>query len=466
MVDALVHRRHTRLILQLLLLLTAAAVVAHGLFGPQIAPRNLATVLTWVHYRGLLVVALLALGNVFCTACPMVLVRDAGRRLVHPAWRWPRRLRGKWLGLVLLVAVLFAYELFDLWALPRATAWLVIGYFAAALVIDTLFAGAAFCKHLCPIGQFNFVASTMSPTELRVRNSSTCDTCRTSDCIRGRRNATDPRRVDQRGCELGLYMPSKIGNLDCTLCLDCVRACPHDNIGLVPRLPGIELLDLRRRSGVGRLTRRPDMAALAILFTFGGLLNAFAMTAPAGAAERWLAATTGIESEAAILAILFIGSLIALPLVLVGGAAIVTQALSGRTAASVGALAVRYSYALLPLGLAVWLAHYGFHFLTGAFTVVPVAQSAAIDLVGWPLLGEPFWRWTGMQPGAVFPIQLGLILLGAGGAIGLVWAMAVHERVEAPRAEGAVWVSIVAVLTLAAIWILSQPMEMRGMTLG
>jgi hypothetical protein len=51
--------------------------VLHGLFGPQIAPRNLATVLTWVHYRGLPVVALLAAGNLFCTGCPFILVRDA-----------------------------------------------------------------------------------------------------------------------------------------------------------------------------------------------------------------------------------------------------------------------------------------------------------------------------------------------------------------------------------------------------
>ena len=51
----------------------------------------------------------------------MVLARDAGRRVVPRAGcRWPRALRGKWLGLALLVVVLFAYELFDLWELPRA----------------------------------------------------------------------------------------------------------------------------------------------------------------------------------------------------------------------------------------------------------------------------------------------------------------------------------------------------------
>jgi hypothetical protein len=39
----------------------------------------------------------------------------------------------KWIGIALFAAVLFIYELYDLWALPRATAWLVLGYFAVAL---------------------------------------------------------------------------------------------------------------------------------------------------------------------------------------------------------------------------------------------------------------------------------------------------------------------------------------------
>src|SRR5688572_16783160 len=178
-VGAFLRWRHARTAMQLVLLLVAAAVVLHGLLGPQLAPRNLATVLTSIHWRGLLIVAIAVVGNLFCTACPMVLARDAARRVVHPAWRWPRRLRGKWLGLALLVLVLFSYELFDLWSMPRATAWLVLAYFGLAIVVDVLFSGATFCKHLCPIGQFNFTASVMSPAELRIVDRETCRSCRT-----------------------------------------------------------------------------------------------------------------------------------------------------------------------------------------------------------------------------------------------------------------------------------------------
>ena len=463
LVGSFVQWRHARLALQLPLLAFAILVVVHGLFGPQLAPRNLATVLTSIHWRGLLIVALMAVGNLFCTGCPMMLVRDAGRRLYHPARRWPRWLRGKWLAIALLVLVLFAYELFDLWSLPRATAWLVLGYFGLALVVDVVFAGASFCKHLCPIGQFNFIASTMSPTELRVRDVSTCRACRTADCIKGHYEM-QPRRLVQRGCELGLFLPVKVGNVDCTMCLDCVHACPNDNIALITRVPGAELLDMRRRSGLGRLVQRPDLAVLAVVFTFAALVNAFAMTSPAYAAEQRLAAMLNVRSETPVLALIFLVGLGLAPAVLLGAAGALTRGLAPREGAPLRHTIGRYAFALVPVGFGIWIAHYGFHLLTGVATVVPVAQSAAIDAFGRAALGEPAWRWVGMQPASVFPIQLGFVLLGAAGSFGLVHATSLRDYPSRPARASIPWLAVVAFLTTTALWILSQPMEMRAVS--
>ena len=458
-VPALLHLRRA---FQIVLLITAALIVVHGLFGPQIAPRNLATVLTWVHYRGLLMVALLAIGNVFCMGCPMVLARDAARRVAHFGYRWPRYLRTKWIAATLLVAVLFAYELFDLWDLPRGTAYLVLAYFAAAIVIDVLFAGASFCKYVCPIGQFNFVASTMSPTELRVEDVSICRSCATVDCIKGTRSTVVPQPtvIIRRGCELSLFQPAKVGNLDCTLCLDCVRACPHDNVTLAWRVPGQELVDDERRSGIGRLTRRPDLAALTIVFTFGALLNAFAMTRPVYAVERWIAGLLGVTREWPVMLTLFALGLVVVPGLLLGAAAALSRQ-HGDPTTLAGRL-VRYSYGLIPVGTAMWAAHYGFHLMTGAFSIVPVAQSAAGDLAGADILGAPLWHWAGMQPGAVFPLQLGVLLLGTIGSLALMRRIGSRGS---DRSIGAYlpWATAVIVIAAAAVWVLAQPMEMRGL---
>ena len=51
------------------------------------------------------------------------------------------------------------------------------------------------------------------------------------------REPAAPLVVIQRGCELALFQPRKIGNLDCTFCLDCVQACPYDNVGIISRVP-------------------------------------------------------------------------------------------------------------------------------------------------------------------------------------------------------------------------------------
>jgi hypothetical protein len=443
-VGGVLRWRRLRLTLQLLLLVLSAAVVAHGLLGPQIGPRNLATVTTSIHWRGLLVLGLLVAGNVFCAACPMVLARDAGRRAFHARLRWPRVLRGKWVGIVLLVAVLYAYELFDVWSLPAATAWIILGYFGAAMAVDMLFAGAVFCKHLCPIGQFNFVASTVSPAELRVVSRDTCRSCRTADCIKGRRDAANPSVIVQRGCELGLFLPAKVGNLDCTLCFDCVRACPHDNIALAARAPGAELLEPGRRSGIGTLARRPDLAVLAAVFVAAALVSAFVMTAPASALEQRTMRALGVASEAPALAALFAAGVLLLP------------------AALVRARRRVYAMALVPFGFGVWAAHYTFHLLTGALTIVPVTQAAAIDAFGWPALGEPLWSWVGVQPGSLLPLQVGLVILGACGSIGLLHAVA--HRVHGARASrvSVPWAVLVALLAVAAMWTFAQPMEMRG----
>jgi polyferredoxin len=462
-VGPLLHWRHVRLAFQLVLLAVAAGVVLHGLLGPQIGPRNLATVLTSIHWRGLLVLAVLAAGNLFCAGCPMVLVRDAGRRFVPPRFSFPHRLRRKWTAAGLLVLVLFSYELFAAWELPAATAWIVLGYFALALVVDLLFKGASFCKHVCPIGQFNFVASTMAPAELKVRDSGTCHECRTYDCIKGRKSEVHPLQVVQRGCELGLFLPGKVGNIDCTLCLDCVHACPHDNIGLVTRVPGMELLDPRRRSGIGRLADRPDLAMLAIVFTFAALLSAFVMTAPALRLERGLAAMMNLQSEAGALGMLFVIGLGVAPALILLTAAAFTAAVAHGATRSLRGIALQYAPALIPFGFGVWLAHYGFHLFTGFLAVVPAAQSASIDLLGAAALGEPAWRWAGMPPGSVYPLQLGFVLLGACGSIGLVQAITARDYPGAGPLLSVPWLTVIVMLGAAALWILGQPMEMRGL---
>ena len=73
-----------------------------------------------------------------------------------------------------MLAFFFIYERFSLWASPWLTAWIILAYFAVAFAVDTIFRGAAFCKYVCPLGQFNFFGSLISPLEIKVREPATC----------------------------------------------------------------------------------------------------------------------------------------------------------------------------------------------------------------------------------------------------------------------------------------------------
>lgn len=463
-VGSLLKRRHARTLLQIPLFIVSAMMIVHGLFGPQLAPRNLATTLTWVHFRGALILVLLLAGNFFCLACPFMLVRNLARKFFHPVRNWPRRLRNKWISIGLFVGMLFLYEWFDLWASPWWTAWLIIAYFAGALLIDAVFKHATFCKFICPIGQFNFVAATVSPFEVAVREHDVCDRCATKDCIRGEREPAAPLVTIQRGCELALFQPRKVGNVDCTFCLDCVQACPHDNVGIISRVPAMELVDDSMRSGIGYFSKRKDLAALAVVFGFGALLNAFGMVSPVYAFEQWLARLFHVNTEFPVLATVFALFLVVEPLLLIGVATWIARAWSGSKRPWLS-LAMRYSYSLVPIGFGIWLAHYSFHFLTGLYTFIPVTQSAFADF-GWAILGQPHWSAPGFAPNVVQLFEFGFITLGLSGSLLVSYSMAVTDELVHPVRVFIPWATLALLMAGAAFWLMSQPMEMRGIVLG
>src|SRR5882672_2201925 len=310
LVGRLLRWPHLRRAAQLMTFLLALLVVIDGLLGPQMAPMNLAGVLPWIHWRGLMVLALLAAGNVFCFACPFNFARELGRRILPARWTWPRRLRSKWIAISLLLLFFWAYEAFSLWDSPRATAMLVISYFAAAIIVDGLFTGASFCKYVCPVGQYQFIQSLVSPVEVGVRNLAVCGSCQTYDCIR--------RNEERRGCELQLFQPSKTSNMDCTLCLDCVHACPHENVSLLASLPGIQLVRIERsRKRRNKFFRRFDVAALIFLLVFAAFSNAGGMVLPVLTWERSLQTSFRVGSLQPMLGVLYLVSMVVVPSLLV-----------------------------------------------------------------------------------------------------------------------------------------------------
>src|SRR6266446_1388440 len=446
----------TRRVMQGVLFIIALAVIADGLFGPQASSANLAGVLPWTYWRAFVVIALLAAGNFFCMACPFTLFRKLGRRLGLPQRAWPRALRSKWFGIALLVLFFWAYETFSLWDRPIWTAWLIINYFLIALAIDAFFSGASFCKYVCPIGQFQFVASLVSPLEVKVRQPAVCADCKTHDCLRG--NAL------QSGCETDLYLPRKSGNLDCTFCLDCVRACPHDNIGLLAVAPGMDIVRDPQRSSVGRFSQRRDITALASVFVFAAFANAALMVTPISSWRDHIAANLKLTSTLPVTSVLFF-CLILAPLILVGGSVLAGRAIA-RVKVPTWEMISRFSLALVPLASAMWAAHYLFHFLLGWDSVWPVFQRVLGD-VGLAVTIHSNSQGAGpiISMDHLQILQTVLLDIGLLATLYLGWRIA---RVHASKLRSAFgvmapWGSVAVFLYAFGIWTCLQPMQMRGM---
>ena len=193
----LLRGRHGRLALQFLFTLVALALVVDGFTGPQSAARNLATVAPWVHLRGIVVLALLLAGNLVCMGCPFTLPRTLAKRLSAKGRRFPQRLRNKWLAIFSLFALFLAYEVLDLWASPWLTAWLIVAYFAASFALEAIFAESAFCKYVCPLGSFNMVYSSLSPTSIAVKSPDICASCVGHECVNGSYAPTPMIRLDE-----------------------------------------------------------------------------------------------------------------------------------------------------------------------------------------------------------------------------------------------------------------------------
>jgi flagellar biosynthesis protein FliQ len=271
------------------------------------------------------------------------------------------------------------------------------------------------------------LASLISPFSVNAKNLDVCRSCDSKACLKG--------TASQRGCELGLFVPKKSGNWNCTFCMDCARACPHDNV-TVSSTGDIAL-------ATGRFWQRGDITALIFVFTFGALFNAFAMvqasqvlTLPGTAFLILLMVPTGFLMLSEVWNKL--------------------RALAPSTRL--------LAPALIPLGFSIWFGHYIFHFLTGALTFIPVLVSL------WPGSDVDPMIWAGFPMGVplpvVAPFQQGA--LGVGAIAGLFIAQRrartfVHDRALAFAIP---WHILIVGLSIFASWIFSLPMDMRGTFVG
>jgi hypothetical protein len=170
--------------------------------------------------------------------------------------------------------------------------------------------------------------------------------------------------------------------------------------------------------------------------------------------------TNSLSGEAVALLLIFgVGSLL-LPVALTMAAGWLGRQLTNTVKKrSLRDTVAAFAPAFVPVGLGVWAAHYGFHFLTGALTIIPVFQEFLGGKGDWTLIGvSNLTLINGLQSAAMI----------AGFLFSMVVAQRIAFRLYKRDAMAGLlpWALLFLFIMFAALWIFGQPMEMRGLTSG
>jgi hypothetical protein len=275
---------------------------------------------------------------------------------------------------------------------PSVTGWVLLAFLAGGVGLAMLFERRSFCRYVCPVGGFIGLYSLVAPIELRVRDPLVCRDHRTKDCYLGNDAGY--------GCPW-LEQPWTMDrNAYCGLCGECLRTCTEDNVTVNLRVPGSDLLVTQGW--------KLDEAYKAFIMMACAAIYPVVFLGPWGWLKAWanLATPQGFGLYA-------LGFLAVNLLVLPGihlGTAILTRRVASLRDVPVRRLFVALAYALVPLGLAAWM----------AFTVSLVFANLSYALPvlsdpfgwGWNLLGTRDLVWRPWLTGWVPPIQAALLIAG------------------------------------------------------
>jgi hypothetical protein len=188
----------------------------------------------------------------------------------------------------------------------------------------------------------------------------------------------------------------------------------------------------------------------------------------AGMVEPVVECTVGLGERLCVPAT-SVGAAIVFTIILTGFLLVATAALARTTVGQYrGYFRVVFSLlaALVPLGFAMWLAHYSFHFFTSYSSALAVGQRLAADL-GLTTVGTSNLAGCCCAPAPDWLLISEIVCL----QVGFLWSLyRLYEDERATRMapSSAVLAALPGGLVATAcygfgIWLFLQPMEMRGM---
>jgi len=386
--------------LMLLTLFVFTLAILTGIAGTPAGSRNFGIIFVWIVWWALLMIVLVPFfGRLWCTACPIpapgewlqrraIVGRSPGKPRTR-GWRWPRRLKNMWLqNLGFLGMAVFSTIILTR---PSVSAWLLLSFLLVGVIVSTLYKDRVFCRYVCPVGGFIGLYSLLSPIELRVADPTVCASHKSKDCITGNEFGY--------GCPWMVYPGSLTRNVYCGLCFECLKTCPRNNIALNLRPFGSDLTVAKER--------RLDEAFKAFIMLGCALLYSAVLLGPWGWLKSW--ANMDTLTHWALYAL----GLVTFNLALLPGMFALVVLLIRRITRQqrpFRQMFVDYAYALIPLGLAAWIAFsFGFVLVNGSYALAVLSDPFGW---GWDLFGTAGTPWTPVGTRLIPFLQVGVLTAG------------------------------------------------------
>jgi hypothetical protein len=286
-----------------------------------------------------------------------------------------------------------------------------------------IFERRAFCRYLCPIGGFIGLYAQTAPIELRIKDKRVCVACDGKPCYNG--------STSEYGCPWDVFPGGLAKNTYCGLCMECIRACPHDNIAVNVRAFSADLV---------KPSTRLDEAFKAFIMLSSAMIYAGVLLGPWGSlkdAAYRVGASAWFVYAAVFLAII----LIIMPSLF---------ALCVSRFENIKTFKKRFaalSTCLIPLGLMFWVSFSLSFVLTNA-TYILASLSDPLGL-GWNLFGTAGAAWQPILTSVLTPAQT-LALVG-----GLVWSARTAQKAAAEARVSAIPVTgYCFIATIFMLWLL------------
>ncbi len=449
---ALVKKQYFPMLLQGASIVAMLLVIGAGFWGTQRAGMNIGPIITWTWWWALLIFMVLGFGTAFCSICPWEglsslitsLSFSSRKKALGSDRAWPKWMRNIFPALLLFILLTWIELGLDITQSPMITAVLATMFVSMVILAALFYDRRGFCRYACLVGRITGIYALFAPVEVRSISTDACKSCTTKDCIKGNDESV--------GCPTNLF-PSKLQeNTYCTMCTECIRSCPHDNMTINIRPPATDLMS--------KFKFRADEAILAITLLALTSFHGITMTPMWDTTNNWLRAEFGLTSIPLFTFLMLVAVIVPIGIFMLS--ARMARTLSGSTENSTKQIFIAYAYAVLPVALFYHLAHNSMHFFMEAQHIIPVLSDPFGW--GWNIFSTASKTYDPLLPmTVVWWMQLVFIVIGH--IYGVVIADRIAKRLYAEHKQALrsliPMLVVMIVYSIYSVWLISQPMIMR-----